>query len=415
MSCWGVRPRQACCGPRGGGGVRVVVAFLTTVMMVGAWTSAWADWRAELATIAGPSGVVHAMDEEGESLVSVGGDEAFRPASMLKIVTALLAERYLGLDTRFRTEFFVHGDRLIVRGRGDPFLVSEELDRIAQALLPLLKGRSLSGVFIDDSFFEPNITVPGVGSSEQPYDALNSATAVNFNTVHVTVVGDQVRSAEAQTPLTPLAREVALSRGVRGTERVSLSDDPEVVRRYASQLIAAKLRAHGIQVGTAFGSVKVASDLPLYVHESSKTVADVCSAMLVYSNNYVANQVFLAVGEVVHGAPASLEKSRSVARDFVAENVGLKGMVMVEGSGISYENRATSQALLEALRLFQPQRNLMRERRGVRHKTGTLKITKSVAGYLDTQSHGTVRFVVALDGRGSEARWDIVRLLGEKL
>jgi len=136
---------------------------------------------------------------------------------------------------------------------------------------------------------------------------------------------------------------------------------------------------------------------------------------LIYSNNYVANQVFLAVGLAVHGAPASLEKSRKVARAFVAEHPGLAGLVLVEGSGISYENQATGRALAEALRLFEPHRDLLRQRQGVRHKTGTLKVTKSVAGYLDTRSHGTVRFVISLDGRGSQRRWDIVRLLGEGL
>jgi len=389
--------------------------MLTVALLLGFSGSARADWRGDVAAAAGASGVVHAVDGQGNVLVDVGGPGAFRPASMLKVVTALLAERHLGMGARFRTEFFLQGDQLIVRGRGDPFLVSEELDRAADSLLPLLGDRPLSGVLIDDSFFAPDVVVPGVGVSEQPYDALNSATAVNFNTVHVTVAGGQVRSAEPQTPLTPLAREVALARGVKGKERVSLSANPADVRRYASELIAAKLRERGVSVGDLVGAATVTSKTALYVHQSSKTVAEVCSAMLVYSNNYVANQLFLAVGEAVHGAPASLEKSRQVARSFVEENPALQGLVLVEGSGISYENRATGQSLAEALRLFEPHRDLMRERRGVRHKTGTLKVTKSVAGYLDTRAHGTVRFVVALDGGGSQRRWDIVRLLAEGL
>jgi D-alanyl-D-alanine carboxypeptidase/D-alanyl-D-alanine-endopeptidase (penicillin-binding protein 4) len=229
------------------------------------------------------------------------------------------------------------------------------------------------------------------------------------------VEGDEVRSAEAQTPLTPLAKKVALRRGVQGKVRVNLSSSADDVRRYAAELIAAKLREAGVAVGTRYEQVVVADSKPLYVHQSSKTVADACAGLLHYSNNYIANQVFLAVGAAHAGAPASLNKSVAAAREFIAGREALSGLVMTEGSGISYENRTTAQAMIGALGLFLPHRKLLRVRQNSDSKTGTLSVTRSVAGYIDTKNHGTVRYVISLDKNGSWRRWKIVEAMQKAL
>ena len=373
--------------------------------------------QADLATDVGAlakGGIVYVADAEGHPVVNIGGERSFIPASTLKVFTCLLADETLGMDSRFETRFFLEGDRLIVRGGGDPFLVSEELDAIVASLADLLGDRALSGVFIDDSWFESGIVVPGVGGSEEPYDALNSATAVNFNTINVRVDGSTVTSAEEQTPLTPLAREVALRRGVKGKLRVNLSSDPREVRRYAAELIAEKLRGTGRTVGAETGDATAGGD-PVYVHSNSRTLGEVCAGLLYYSNNYIANQVFLAIGAKVHGAPASLDKSVRVATEYIESNPSLAGLVVTEGSGISYENQATAAAMIGALAMFEPHKGLLREKGGTPNKTGTLKVTKTVVGYLDTKSHGTVRFVISLDGSGSNRRWQIIDLLRDRL
>ncbi len=376
---------------------------------------AHADLSSEIQALAGADGVVYVLGEDDEVLVDLGGDRAFIPASTLKVFTSLLAAEHLGMDSRFETSFFLDGDMLVVRGGGDPFLVSEELDLVVAALKPLLEGKALAGVGIDDSFFEAGIEIPGVGGTEEPYDALNSATAVNFNTINVRVDGSTVTSAEEQTPLTPLAKKVALRRGVKGKLRVNLSNDPSEVRRYAGELVAAKLRGVGVEVGDLVEERKAPAGEPLYVHANSRTVGEVCGALLYYSNNYIANQVFLAVGAKVHGEPASLDKSVKVAEAFVAAHPQLNGLVVTEGSGISYQNQATGPALAAALSMFAPHQDLLRTKGGTPNKTGTLKVTKSVIGYADTKSHGTVRYVISLDGAGSNRRWQIVDLLRDRL
>jgi D-alanyl-D-alanine carboxypeptidase/D-alanyl-D-alanine-endopeptidase (penicillin-binding protein 4) len=375
-----------------------------------------ADPAAHIGRLAGKDGIVYAVNNDGKALFEIGATRTFIPASTVKVFTALLAIEHLGLDWRFETEFYLNGNHLVVHGKGDPLLVSEELDRAAAALAPLLYGKKLAGVLVDDGFFASDIRIPGVGRSSNPYDALNSATAVNFNTIGVRGERGRLFPAEPQTPLTPLARELGRRRRVNGEDRFSLGDRPDLARRYAAELVAAKLREHGVTVGDAAASGTVpANTPPLYVHRNSRTLAEVCTGMLRYSSNFTANQILLAVGAATDGPTASLEKSLAVAERFIAAHPPLRDLHIVEGSGISYDNRATAPALAALLELFEPHKNLLKDEHGTRHKTGTLNSVASLIGYLDTPTHGTVRYVIALDGNGRERRWKIVDSLRKAL
>ncbi len=394
--------------------VRTLSAALvvTSLLVAG---PALADLRSEASSVAGKGSVVYVVDEAGEVLLDLSGSKSFIPASTLKVFTVLLAAEHMDLTSRFATEFFLVDDKLVVRGGGDPYLISEELDLVAADLKGKLADQALSGIYIDDSFFEAGIKIPGTGESEKPYDALNSATAVNFNTIHVKRVDGKIVSAEDQTPLTPLAEEVGRARGITKADRINISSKPSDVRRYASELIAAKLRLAGVSVGEGTGAMVAPDEEPFHVHESSKTLKEVCAALLYYSTNYIANQVFLAVGAKVHGAPANLDKSVRVAASFIEDHPDLKGLEVVEGSGLSYQNKATGQAMVGLLALFQSHKGLLREKHDTPNKTGTLKVTKSVIGYQQTKSHGEVRFVIVLDGTGYSRRWRVLDVLRKHL
>lgn len=380
-------------------------------------TRAFAAFATEppLREIAGPQAVVYAVDASDHVVVSQGADLQFLPASTLKLFTTLLAIDQLGLDYRFRTELYLRDDELIVRGFGDPFLVSEELDRLAAEAASRLGHRPLAGIAVDDSFFSPDVRIPGVGRSSNPYDALNAAVAVNFNTIAVRRVGDRYVSAEPQTPMTPLAASLARARRVRGSERIQLGDNPSEVTRYAGELIAAKLRAAGVRIGERVSRARAPQGPPLLVHRSSRTLADVCRDMLAISNNFVANQVFLTIGAEAYGAPASLAKARRAAHRYLDAHPLLTGLHVVEGSGIAYENEATATAMTALLKLFEPYRSLLKADHGTQHKTGTLQAIATVAGYLDTDRHGTVRYVVAVPGDRPDRRWQVVAWLRRNL
>src|SRR4028119_263649 len=125
------------------------------------------------------------MDDKGNELVAQNADKPFVPASVAKIVTAWLAIEVLGADYRFKTRFYVDRDRVLyIRGGGDPFLISEELAHLASALVAAIGKQPLSGLVLDASYGPANIRIPGIKDTDEACDALNSALAVNFNTIH---------------------------------------------------------------------------------------------------------------------------------------------------------------------------------------------------------------------------------------
>jgi len=167
--------------------------------------SALAGIKEKVAALA-PSGMVLVVDAEGNELVAQNVDEPFVPASVTKVVTAWLAMEVLGGDYRFVTRFYLDDKRVLyVRGGGDPFLISEELAALATELVATVAKEPFTGIVLDASYYPSNLRIPGIEDTDEAYNALNSALAVNFNTVYAVRSGTTVRSAEKQTPLTPLA------------------------------------------------------------------------------------------------------------------------------------------------------------------------------------------------------------------
>src|SRR4029077_12796408 len=146
-------------------------------------------------------------------------------------------------------------------------------------------------------------------ASQEAYDALNSALAVNFNTIAAVRSGKTVRSAEKQTPIPPLAISQFRARGPQGRGRVSLSQDPAVSLQFAGELIAAFIERAGGSVKGKITTGSVPAGLqPAYVHKS-RPLSEILVQLLIASNNYIANQVFLEVGGAP-GGQVSHEKTR---------------------------------------------------------------------------------------------------------
>src|SRR5262245_63501238 len=105
--------------------------------------------REKVAALA-PSALVLVVDEKGNELVAQNADQPFVPASVAKIVTAWLAMEVLGGDYRFQTRFYLDGGRkLYVRGGGDPYLISEELAKLASELLAAIGKKPITGIVLD--------------------------------------------------------------------------------------------------------------------------------------------------------------------------------------------------------------------------------------------------------------------------
>ena len=359
-----------------------------------------------------PSGLVLVMDDKGNELIAQNADEPFVPASVTKIVTAWLAMEVLGGDYRFETRFYLDDKRVLyVRGGGDPFLISEELAPLATELVAAIGKEPITGIVLDASYYPSDLRIPGIEDTNESYDALNSALAVNFNTIAAVRKGKTVRSAEEQTPITPLAISQFQARGPQGRGRISLSKNPAVSLQYAGELIAAFIERAGGSVKGEISTGSVTEGLkPVYVHRQSRTLSQILIQLLIASNNYIANQVFLEIGGTL-GGPVSLEKSLKVANAMLSANGLADAIHLEEGSGISRGNRFTARGLAKLLGLFAPHADLLHGHDGGMNKTGTFSGVRTLAGYADTKTHGRVRFVIALGGNSGALRFQLLKAI----
>src|ERR1043165_3291935 len=162
---------------------------------------ALAGAREKIAALA-PSGLVLAVDDKGNELIAQNADQPFVPASVTKIVTAWLAMEILGGDYRFETKFYLDDKRVLyVQGGGDPFLISEELAPLAKELVAAIGKEPIAGIVLDASYYPSDLRIPGIEDTDESYNALNSALAVNFNTINAVRKGNNVSSAAEQPPL----------------------------------------------------------------------------------------------------------------------------------------------------------------------------------------------------------------------
>jgi D-alanyl-D-alanine carboxypeptidase/D-alanyl-D-alanine-endopeptidase (penicillin-binding protein 4) len=377
---------------------------------------ALADVKEKLTALA-PSALVLVMDAEGRELVAQNADEPFVPASITKIVTAWLAMQVLGGDYRFQTSFYQDSARMLyVRGGGDPFLISEELTLLAPKLVATVGTKPIAGIVIDGSYYPSDLRIPGVEDSKASFDALNSALAVNFNTIHAVRRGNKVESAEKQTPITPLAISQFRARGPNGRGRISLAQDPAVSVQYAGELLAAFIaRAGGSLKGNISTGSVPAGLTPVYVHRQSRTIANILADMLRGSNNYIANQIFLEIGGHRLGGPVALEKSLRIARETLAAHDLAGAIQLEEGSGISHGNRFTARGLAKLLNLFAPHADLLVGSKEAAYKTGTLEGVRTLAGYANTSRHGRVRFVISLKSNNGALRFQLLRAIESEL
>ncbi len=337
--------------------------------------------------VAGPDGRIIYSKNETRKCV---------PASTLKVLTGLAAIHHLGKSYRFQTEFYQDLDKdLKVKGYGDPLLISEVWQEIAQAIAPRLQV--FKDLVLDDTYFEDEVDIPGTGLSTNPYDAPNRALCANFNTVFFKRDGTgRIISAEPQTPMTPLALEKARLMGLN-SGRYTFSHDGHEAARYAGELLVHFLEKRGkVCQGKIRAGVVVPGDPLVYTYHSIFTLEQTLKKMFEFSNNFMANQILIALGAHVHGPPGTLAKGVKVLSDYAGKVLHLN-IEIAEGSGISRKNRLSAKDMLAVLRRFEPHRALLVRKGRVFYKSGTLKGVKTRVGYIEDKSGNPYYFVIFLN------------------
>lgn len=359
------------------------------------------------------SAAILLINPDGQADVTVNADLPLIPASTAKLVLAWLALGDLGSAHQIETQFFIErlepsaklaesaGVRLWIRAAGDPYLTSEELPALTQQLANALRDKGINRVDsfgVDESLFNVIDKTPGGSRTSNPYDALPSALAANFNTVVVRVENGRVIRGEPQTPVTATtvtrARELGLLKrsaqpGSNKAQRVNLGfTEKHRPSRYLIELLSYFLQQQGIAVtGETVHFDSAISAQALLSYRSTRELKDITADMLTYSNNFIANQLALVWTASIAVGPASFDQFSHLAKQRLQRGFGWQQVSILEGAGLSRDNRLSAQQLIDVVESLQRYDGLLPYYRdGVFAKTGTLSGVSSLAGNIDAAS-----------------------------
>jgi D-alanyl-D-alanine carboxypeptidase/D-alanyl-D-alanine-endopeptidase (penicillin-binding protein 4) len=411
---------------------------------------------------------VFVQDVDSGEVVLRWQDEVSRnPASTMKLLTTLVGLDLLGSTYKWTTDVFALGEiedgrldgDLLVRGQGDPFLVTE---RVWQ-MLRLVRQ---AGMEYDPAEFD-----------RQPLRAYNvapNALLMNFKVVRYWFEPDHDRNAVrvwVDPPLENLRVEnkLALRRGYCGgyqrgititaneaidkmifsgrfptgcksyaMDRTALSHN-----EFAYGLFTSVWRESGGEFRGGWMNAKAPEDVEPIVSFESLPLAEIISRVNKNSNNVMARQILFTLSAEVLGPPGTESGGRKVIEDWLADTgIEFPTLMLDNGAGLSREARVSARefgALLEFAwrKPYMPEYlasmavsgldGTLRRKfddaqlTGQAHlKTGSLDHVAAIAGFMQARSGR--RFAVVMlhnhenvhRGPGEEAQVALLRWLNEQ-
>lgn len=298
------------------------------------------------------------------TVVSARAEEVFIPASTLKLLTAAAAVDLLGPEARFTTRALVSGEAgaaraLTLIGGGDPVLRSPaglaaiasdperrdgrstELSALADRIVAAGVRDLSRGITVDDSRFDSVRYHPSWPDSYRAGGTVGP-------------VGALVVDEGYADPAT----------------RRTVVTDPAIA---AGGALASLLEDRGVRVGTVRrgradpGATEIAQ-------VASPTVATIAGDVLSASSNQ-GSEILLKAVAVHAGRPGTSADGAEVTVDRLRRlGVPTEGLVMVDGSGLSRENRASCATIEGAVRLGDAERlRVLRDGLAVAGRRGTLE------------------------------------------
>lgn len=340
--------------------------------------------------------------ETGEVLAESGGDLLINPASNAKMVTSAAVLDVLKPEYRFKTEYYVQGTikdgtlfgNLVVKGYGDPTIVSERLAKVANELYLFGLEKITGNVIVDDSFFDANEEARGWELEEAPdraYAAPVSALTVNHNAVAIYLRPASTIGQPAVVKVDPPSERVTVSGTImtealganihvvsqkdvdeeaapgvpaRGTlltieGSMGVREPPARIYRRVydpSRHFGSTLTYFLQQRGTKMRHSVVKGPVPagarLILVDKSNALKEVVEDLNHYSNNIIAETLIKTMGAEVMGAPGTFDNGLAVARDYLEKKAGFApgSYVFNNGSGLNDVNRVTARQLTQLVR-----------------------------------------------------------------
>ena len=379
-------------------------------------------------------------------MLALNPDTPRNPASTIKLVTTLAGLELLGPTYTWESRFYLDGrlhngkldGNLVFQGGGDPFLTREYFWH----MLHQLHARGLKDIYgdliIDDSLFKDQPDASG-DFDNRPYAVYNTipdAAMVNFQAQEFVILpqGNNVLVfADPPAANLQIRNNLKLISGHCNSSDAGVNfhvqhEGDNTIAEFSGKYPAAcgeqtLLRSiipidqyiYGVfkalwqeMGGTITGSYRNAtipvSDKPFYL-QVSQPLTEVITNINKFSNNLMARQLLLTIGQIKKGAPGTRDSGIHAIKEWL-NSIGISApeLVMDNGAGLSRDTRVSVKTMAEMLEHawhspLQPEfmstlplagvDGTMRKRlRGkieegsIRIKTGLLNGARAMAGYV---------------------------------
>ena len=313
--------------------------------------------------------------------LALNAKAARNPASVMKLVTTYAALELLGPAYRWKTEAYLDGDDLVLKGSGDPKLTYESF----WILLRNLRARGvreLRDVVVDRSEFTSIALAPIDDELFRPYNVLPDALLVNFKALRFVFVpeNDRVRLfVEPSLPGLEVVNSLRMSPGAcpdgrafreltqatfqskppraafTGLYPVSCGEKELLVALHQPEdYLAAIIRLLWTELGGTWqGALREGAAGPhaklIYTHDS-EPLAESVRDINKFSNNVMARQLYLTIAAELGGAPGHPDTAaRAIAQWLVFKGIDAPELVLENGSGLSRHERASAATLMALL------------------------------------------------------------------
>jgi serine-type D-Ala-D-Ala carboxypeptidase/endopeptidase (penicillin-binding protein 4) len=419
--------------------------------------------------------------DSGKVIVRWNEETPRSPASTMKVVTTLAALDILGPSYQWKTELYALGPiedgrldgDLLIKGYGDPFLVTERVWRMLRELSQSGLHEISGDLLIDDSYFDVPYVDPGE-FDQQPLRAYNvapNALLMNLKVVRFWFEPDRAANSVRvilDPPLENLRVEnrLALANGScrgyqRGISIVPRDDYATMVldgnfpnrcksyalsrsaldhNAYAYGLFSALWKEGGNALGGSWRKGTAPVDDKPYMVFPSEPLGDIVKLINKNSNNVMARQLLYTLAAETFGAPGTEQGGRAVIDDWLAKKLPDVDSVRIDnGAGLSRMARINARDFDRILHYaweqpYMPEfsaslalsghdgtlRGKFNDHKltGQAHlKTGSLDHVSAVAGYMQSQSGRRYAVVALLNytdvhrGPGEEVQTALLRYL----
>ena len=351
------------------------------------------------------------IDPQSQETIYSHQADTFRPpASVQKLVTALAARLQLGEQFSFSTDIETKGNDVIFRFSGDPSLRRDDIRKLVEQLkreTTIIRGN----IYLNGSAFDEFERAEG-----WPWDNLGICYSAPSSSVSLDDNCAVAKLVFTDKNNTQIGFQISRDAPIHIVENLQLTDGLEKrycrfklmadhsnqytlggclgrhkiprflkfaiqnTELYTAEIIRRELKHAGIELQGDIIRNDRASGTIIARHQSAP-LTELLDEMLKDSDNLIADNLLKTIGQSYYQEPGSFDNGVAAVKAVLQEKAGidLSRAMIADGSGLSRNNRATANQIMQVLQFIHahPELGLI-ESMAQSGKSGTLRYRPSL-------------------------------------